>query len=117
MHSASFCQVNSLLGAPESDLGEVSLVAFDLMFVAQWPGPHLPSSVEFEQVPTMQWWPRARHQVHILSIILSIEYWDRIQEVLKGDKSILPADVRPEPSQTFQLSYYATCLAPGGRRR
>ena len=89
----------------------------DLKVVAQWPGPHLPSSLEFEQVPTMQWWPRAPHQVHILSIVPSIEYWDRTQVVLVGDGSIHPVDVRPEPSQTVQLSYFAIYLAPGGRKR
>ena len=77
-------------------------MAFDLRVVAQWPGPHLPSSVEFEQVPTMRLWPRAHHQVHILPIVLSIVYLDRTQEVLKGDKNILPADDLTGLSQTFQ---------------
>ena len=109
--------VNQSLGAPGSDLDEVWLVDVDLWVVAQWPGPHLPSSLEFELVPTMQWWPRVPRLDHTLSIIPSIVYWDHIQVVLVSGKSNRPADVRPEPSQTVQLSYFAICLAPGGRKR
>ena len=105
------------LGAPGSDLDEALWVDVDLWVVAQWPGPHLPSSLEFEQAPTMQWWPRVPRLDHILSIVLSIVYWDHIQVVLVSDDSNHPADVRPEPSQTVQLSYFAIYLAPGGRKR